>query len=191
MHNDIYAGSYDVTYENAETYLSELATANEGGAMPTTAEYLGAYELCSYYVGYELVNATIVATYMFDALGSYRLNPIRQYKFQSVSALVGRGRNEPGATSVPVAYMVTPDGVIIDDIQPQLLTLTYVDIVPQIVSNAIHRQASVFTGRVDTEPPEHGGLDISGYRSEQRSQFLGGLANDVRAMLSNFRMLSF
>lgn len=192
MHSDLYATSYDVTYDNAETYLTALATANEqGGVNPTTAEYMGAYELCSYYVGYELVNATVVATYLFDALGNYRLNPIRQYKIQSVSELLGRGRNEPGADAVPVAYMTTPEAVIIDRVQPQLLTLTYTDIVPQIVSNAIHRQASVFSGRVDADPPEYGGLDLSGYRSAQNSQYLGGLANDVRAMLSNFRLLSF
>ena len=187
MHKDLYPDDFQAVFSDVDAFLSAINTEQNTTQFPADPrDYLAAYELCSEYVGFNLVSARITAVYNVSAVGNYRLNPIRNYKIITDTS-------DP-STAVELAgtvFLAMPDGIIVDDISTQTLTLIYSDIVPQIIANAINRQAQVFHGRKKERPPESGGLDIDFLKEAQNSQFLGGLTNDVRSMLSPYRQLSF
>ena len=139
MHRDTYYINFDATYSDIDVFLGAIKTEQDTDTNLPISDwhYKAAYDLCSEYVGFQLVPATFVVTYQVMLIGNYRLRPVRNYSIATVNSLTGSAVNSP-------SYMVMPDGVIIDRALAQTLTLNYVDTTPQLVSNAIYRQANVF-----------------------------------------------
>lgn len=183
MHDrNLYPNSCDPTYADLDAFLATLA----GDTPPYQPDqYRSAYELCEQFVGLPLVSAAVVIEYPATQYVQHFLRSFRNYPFGAVTSLVDADGNA-------VTYTQSSRRLSVRVAIGTVLTLTYADVVPTVVMQAIRRQAGVFHGRIDYEPPEYGGLDLSGtIRHAQDPRFLGGLASDVRAMLSPYRRLSF
>ena len=173
--DEVFATSYTTSFSPLALPLSFDLSEDEQAMLPAVIK------LAQAYCGQELGAAVVMAKYNITAPGL--LMPFRLYDIGAATSVVDAQGND-------VAHTVGLTSVLVEDIStPRSITIIYTEVVPPIVYQAIVRQCGVFAGRRFERPPEREQFEIGQIKQNINPAFLGGLASDVRYMLSPYRRL--